>query len=504
MSSRKDSSLSSVYSPEQELAIRTADRLLTPKLTPYIPHRPHPAQTAFLLLEDLEAFYGGAAGGGKSDAILMGALQYADTADYAALILRKSFTDLALPGAVMDRAHGWLSSTDAVWNERDHRWLFPLGFVSGPAFTGTTGAVLQFGYLERSKDRYRYQSAEFQFIGFDELTQFEIDEYMYMFTRLRRLEGSRTPLRVRSASNPGGIGHEWVRQRFIPRLVADPVSNEMVVEYPRDDEGKRRRFIPAKLSDNPSVDRAEYTKSLRNVDPILRAQMLEGDWTAAKPGNKFRRDWFTIIDRAPRLVKRVRYWDLASTEETGSNDPDWAAGARLGLTPGGEIVIEDIRRMRGTPGAVESFISSTAMSDNPEGPPGFPIWIEQEPGSAGAAVISTYQRRVLRGYTVRGHRPTGDKWTRADVLASRAEAGQVLLVRGNWVPAFLEEAEAFSEDGTHGHDDQVDAAVGAYVKLADGGEAKSTQYVKPAQSEVIRRGDLTLRGAKYIDKVPGR
>jgi len=417
----------------------------------------------------------------------MGALQYVDQPGYAALLLRKSFTDLALPGAIMDRAFGWLNGTDAEWNERDHRWTFP------------SGAVLQFGYLERAKDRFRYQSAEFQYVGFDELTQFEIDEYLYLFTRVRRLAGSRTPLRVRAASNPGGIGHEWVRQRFIPTLRTDELTGESRIDYPRDETGRRRPFIPAKLADNPSVDRAEYTKSLWKVDPTLRKQMLDGDWTAAKPGTKFKRDWFVVIDRAPKITRSVRYWDFASTEDTGSNDPDWTAGAKVSLTPTGEIVIEDMRRGRFSPAGVESLVKGTAARDSPDRP-GIPIWIEQEPGSAGKSVISNYQRTVLPGYTVRGHRPTGDKWTRADALAARAEAGQVFLVRGAWVPEFLGELEAFSEDGTHAHDDQVDVATGGYICLTRGGDAESHTYISPAKDDVIRRGDLVLRGARYIDK----
>ena len=80
-----------------------------------------------------------------------------------------------------------------------------------------SGASLSFGYLDTEADKYRYQSAEYQFIGFDELTQFSESQYTYMFSRLRRLKGSSVPLRMRGASNPGGYGHEWVKQRFITR-----------------------------------------------------------------------------------------------------------------------------------------------------------------------------------------------------------------------------------------------------------------------------------------------
>ena len=133
----------------------------------------------------------------------MAALQYVDVPGYAALLFRRTYADLNLPGALMDRAHQWLGATAARWNAHDHRWTFP------------SGATLTFGYLETERDKYRYQSSELQYIGFDELTQFPESQYTYLFSRLRRLGDSEVPLRMRSASNPGGEGHEWVRARFV-------------------------------------------------------------------------------------------------------------------------------------------------------------------------------------------------------------------------------------------------------------------------------------------------
>ena len=137
--------------------------------------------------------YGGAAFGGKSIALLACALQYVMVPGYAALILRRSFSDLTLPGALIDRSHEWLGNTLAKWNERDHCWNFP------------SGAMLQFGYIETKKDLNRYQSAEFATICFDELSQFPKDQYNFMFSRLRRLKSSPIPVRMRGATNPGGI-----------------------------------------------------------------------------------------------------------------------------------------------------------------------------------------------------------------------------------------------------------------------------------------------------------
>lgn len=171
--------------------------------SPWIPNKPTAKQLHFLSLPHREALYGGAAGGGKSDALLMAALMYADVPGYSALLLRRTFPDLAQKGALMDRAASWLGGTAAKWNERDKRYTFP------------SGAALTFGYLDAEKDKYRYQGAEFQFVGFDETTQFEDTKYKYLLSRLRRLETSPIPLRQRGATNPGGLGHEWVYERFV-------------------------------------------------------------------------------------------------------------------------------------------------------------------------------------------------------------------------------------------------------------------------------------------------
>lgn len=255
------------------------------RLTNYIPHYPEPPQEAFLYLDCLEALYGGAAGGGKSDALLMGALQYADVPGYAAILFRRTYADLSLPGALMDRSKQWLAGTDARWMDVDKTWRFP------------SGATLSFGYLQTANDKYRYQSAEFQFVGFDELTQFPKDDYLYLFSRLRRPEGSPVPLRMRAATNPGGAGHRWVRQRFITK---EPDPDVVETEAER----RARIFIPAKLADNPNVDQQAYREALGQLDPQTREQLLNGDWNVRPPGA-----WVLDqhgIDAAEQLGKQWR------------------------------------------------------------------------------------------------------------------------------------------------------------------------------------------------------
>lgn len=223
----------------------------TLRLTRYIPHPPHPPQVAFLLCDELEAIYGGAAGGGKSDALLMAALQYVDQPDYGALILRRTFAQLNQNDAIMERSKQWLANTDARWNGEDHRWTFP------------SGATLTFGHCKDEESKYNYQGGQWHFIGFDELTQFTETQYLYIaFSRGRTLESSTIPLRIRSTSNPGGIGHGWVKKRLIKP--SSRVAGSL--------------FIPAKIDDNPTIKREQYVSQLSHLGAELRAQLLDGDW----------------------------------------------------------------------------------------------------------------------------------------------------------------------------------------------------------------------------------
>lgn len=242
----------------------------------YVPHTPHPKQAEFLATETREALYGGAAGGGKSDALLMAALEHVDEPGYSAILFRRTYQDLNLPGAIMARSHEWLAGTGAAWNGTDKRWTFP------------SGAMLSFGYLDTDRDRFRYASAEFQFIGFDELTQFPEQWYRFLFSRLRRRKGVDVPLRMRAATNPGGLGHEWVRRRFI-----NPGSDE-------------RPFIPAKLDDNPSLDAAEYRLALSELDSTTRRQLEDGLWVRDSEGLVYRySESQNLIQRAPECQRYV-------------------------------------------------------------------------------------------------------------------------------------------------------------------------------------------------------
>ena len=240
---------------EERALIAEIERRITAKrMQTWCPHLPTEKQSAFLVLTCLEALFGGAAGGGKSDALLMAALQYVDRPNYSALIIRRTYADLSLPGAIMDRAAEWLRPTSARWAEREKRWTFP------------SGSTLTFGYLESENDKYRYQGAELQYLGIDELTQIPESQYVYLLSRLRRSQGSDVPLRARGATNPGGTGHDWVKARFVAEST------------------RRGDFIPSRVSDNPHVDQIAYLASLDRLDEMTRRQLRDGEWVRDSGG----------------------------------------------------------------------------------------------------------------------------------------------------------------------------------------------------------------------------
>lgn len=373
----------------------------------------------------------------------MGAAQYVEVPGYSALILRKTLPDLNQANALIPRSQEWWGGTGARWHEQKKRWLFP------------SGASIRFGYLEKDADLNNYQGSEYQFIGFDEATQFPLHQYLYLFSRLRKRRDMDVPLRVRAASNPGGIGHVWVKERF----------------FAKESREEGRFFVPAKLVDNPTVDEDEYKRSLNKLDPITRAQLLDGDWDLAGAAGNFKRSWFTVVNDYPRQFERlVRYWDTASVAPVPGqeNKADWTVGTLMGRMPGGRFIILDVVRFQGNAADVEKTILNTAISDGIE----VEIFMEQEPGASGKIMIENYQLRVLPGFYFEGVRSTGPKPVRAAPFASMARAGNVDIFADettNWVRRWFDEVEAFPWGE---HDDQVDSAAGAYNVLTNGEEIR--------------------------------
>jgi predicted phage terminase large subunit-like protein len=453
----------------------------------YFVHVPHPVQQVALSINAEELLFGGAVGGGKSDYALMCALQYVDVPGYAALILRRTWPDLNAPGAILERFGTWMAphiqNKSVKKQEGGRTWRFP------------SGAIIQFGYVNRAANVTKFQGAEYQTIIFDEATLFESEVYQYIRSRLRRpsipcgvctakltryIDGEGQvrfkhskaggacatplpdpralaqyepakkdgltvfdiPLRLRATANPGGISHQFFKERFIDEETREPTAV----------------FIPSTLNDNPSLDREEYTKTLEHLSPVDKERMLNGDWEVMDAGNLFNRGDFEFVDELPRpaeIKSRVRYWDFAASDGQQS---DYTVGALCSVTHDGRWFIEDLQRVKYLPPAVERLVRKTAELDGIN----VKIYAEQEPGSSGKSMMSHFKRRVLAGYHFDGIRSTGTKTARANSLVSQVSAHNVYVKKSSWNQKFLDEASTFPLGQ---HDDQIDAVAGAFVAM---------------------------------------
>lgn len=396
-----------------------------------------------------DAFYGGAAGGGKSDALLMAALQYVDVPGYAALLIRDTFANLVMPGALMDRAEDWLSPTNAKWDGASKSWFFPTyeRLRSGKRVEARPASIT-FGYLEKANDHLKYKSAEFQFIGLDEATDLRWKQIIYLFSRLRKLKGHDVPLRFRLASNPGGISHNEIRNKYV-----DPKTRKKGVA-----------FIPAGLKDNEHLDIDEYRDSLSNLDMVTRQQLEDGDWNVRIESTMFKREWWNLVNEKwpdSEIAIRVRYWDLAGTDEESeiNKEPCYSAGVLMALNKDRRrVMVEDVVRMRREPMVMEKIIRQTADMDGDE----VVTVLEQDPGQAGKWQAQYIRHNVLPDKPFTYVKPSGSKVLRAMPYSGRVGDGFVYLLKGYWNSDYIDELESFPAGDFK---DQADASSGGFKCL---------------------------------------
>lgn len=280
-------------------------------------------QTKFHTSEAFETLYGGAAGGGKTAAIVAEAITYGLEYPKARIyIFRKTIPELKQ--SVVPEI--WKQCADAIniskalsYNAQDR------------VFTFTNGSIIQLAYLENPQDMYRYQSAEMHLLLIDELTHFTRDEYDYLKTRVRST--GEYPLKVMSATNPGNVGHGWVKSYFIDIATPETIYT--------DKNGNTRQFIPAKVSDHPSeAFRKTYTQQLSSlVDPNLRRALLDGDWDifAGQAFEEWRRE--TDDGKPWHVVQPFTippHWIRWFSYDWGYNS--YAAGLWLARDPGSERI----------------------------------------------------------------------------------------------------------------------------------------------------------------------
>jgi|TARA_R100000479_G_scaffold174845_2_gene124184 hypothetical protein len=233
-------------------------------------------QEDFLAAGETDVLYGGAAGGGKSYAMIVDPLRYAHKAKHRALILRRSMPELR---ELIDKTRELYPKAfkGAKYREVEKLWNFP------------SGAKIEFGFLERDADVYRYQGQAYSWIGFDEITHLPTEfSWNYLASRLRTTDPEIVPY-MRCTANPDGVGSYWVKKRYI-----DPHPPNLAY---RGSDGLSRRFIPARLDDNPYLaEDGRYEQMLKALPPTQRQQLLEGNWDVAEGAA------FTEFDRNVHVV----------------------------------------------------------------------------------------------------------------------------------------------------------------------------------------------------------
>jgi|TARA_R110000751_G_scaffold5310_1_gene24387 hypothetical protein len=256
-------------------------------------------QTEFLAAGEREVLYGGSAGGGKSYAMLADPLRYMGHPSFSGLLLRHTTEELR--ELIYKSQEIYPKIWPGIkWSERKMQWVAP------------SGARLWMSYLDRDDDALKYQGLAFSWIGFDELTQWGTPfAWNYMRSRLRTAAHD-LPVYMRATTNPGGRGHHWVKKMFIDpspygkKFDATDIETNEVLKYPAGHAkaGKalfKRRFIPARLSDNPYLaEQGDYEAMLLSLPEQQRRQLLDGDWDI-KEGAAF-----TEFDRSIHVVEPFR------------------------------------------------------------------------------------------------------------------------------------------------------------------------------------------------------
>lgn len=272
-----------------------------------------------LSFQVFELLYGGAAGGGKSEWILrhlwMLATKYPN---YKGLILRRTYPELE--ESIILRSLEIYDTREAAYKVGDRRWVF------------NNGSIITFRHMEEEKDRFKFKSAAYECIAFDELTSFTFKMYDYLKSRCRTTKERRAqgvvPHMI-SATNPGDIGGPWVKGYFI-----DVAPMGTIYVDPHDKGQRRRVFVQAKVDDNPHIDE-DYMLTLDSMaDEVTRRQLRDGDWEA------FESRFFTRWDRDVHVVEPFEippWWPRERGIDWGYTNPFacvWGA-----WSPDGELVI---------------------------------------------------------------------------------------------------------------------------------------------------------------------
>lgn len=432
-------------------------------------------QTEFLQNSADICIFGGAAGGGKSWALLLEPLRHVGNPAFRACVFRRNFPQIVQPGGLWETSEEIYPLAGATGNRQKMTWTFP------------SGATITFGHLNREADKFNWQGSELAFIGFDELTHFSEGQFLYLLSRNRSLSGVKPY--VRATCNPDA--DSWVLKWIQPWIdkengypVDDMAGKSFYYTYQQNNlqfkdrpfkDAKTLCFIPARIYDNPKLLEADpdYLKNLLALDHVERMRLLDGNWMIrAEGGQIFNRGLFNVVDPidVPMGGISIRYWDLASTAVSHKNkDPDYTCGILMKKV-GSTYYVTDTKRFRENPGRTDNILLETTRNDLEMSyltKTYYFVGIEIEPGSSGkrefARMLHLLQTVVSASLNVQGRRPSGDKVTRAKPFASVTQTGDVYVARRDWTQSYLNEMHNFPMGS---HDDILDSSVGCHRELA--------------------------------------
>ncbi len=424
--------------------------------------KPNPGpQTKFHSSNAYEVLYGGAAGGGKTESLLMEALRYIHVPGYAAVLFRRTFGELRQANGLIERSRVVCPKLGGKFNEQEHIWRFE------------GGGVLMFSHLEHAKDRTKHDSAEYAFVGFDELHTFLESQYDYLGSRVRTTAidphtGKVVPARIRAGTNPPFTTEGmWVNKRFFDKLVpfetkyfvkVDDKELEVSKDHP---SALSRVFIPSRVFDNKVLMEADpgYIARLKALPFLDRMRLLEGQWDVPVKGNVFKREWFEgkILSAVPEGLKWVRFWDLAISLKDKAS---FTASPRIAIDESANLYIRDMIRYKKTWPESRIIMKNTILDEEDTAQHGIEAKLHGQ-----AAVEDLNNDPDLVGHSIIPIQVTVDKLVRALPWSAKAEQGKVYLINGPWVKAALDEFEVF--DGlSNTFDDQVDGVSGGVQMLA--------------------------------------
>lgn len=437
--------------------------------------KPQSRQEQFLASSADISIYGGAAGGGKTWALLLEPLRHKDNPNFGAVIFRRTIPEITHEGALWDEAKKIYPLLEAKANENEKQFRFP------------GGAKITFSHMQREDDKNAWKSAQIPLIEFDQLETFTANQFFYMLSRNRSMCGVRPYIRASANPEPGWLAEFldwWIgpegyaipeRSGVVRWMVRENDQNfwaddpgELTESHPNSTP-KSVTFILSTVYDNQILLDKDpgYLANLQALDNIDRQRLLGdgkrgGNWKIKPAAGKiFNKAWFEIVDAVPGGGREVRFWDFAATAKKMANDdPDYTASCK-GKLVNGILYILDATNDQIDPASTDVFVKNIAGQDGRR----TAIRFEKEGGASGKR-DSAHIVTMLHGYDVVGVEPQGDKVTRAKPLAAQALAGNVKLLRGEWNTRWLNHLHAQDGSGKI-HDDEMDAASGMYNSFTD-------------------------------------